>query len=102
MTPADRLVRTPQTFRRLTGLTPAAFHRLLGEVAAAEGRARTRRASGPGRRRAAGAGRKPALPLADRLLMLPVYYRTYVPHALLEFTLAALTHPKDSTEPLLL
>src|SRR5262245_61261946 len=85
MTHADRLLRTPATFRRLTGLTPQAFRRLFGEVAAAEERARTRRASRPGRRRKAGGGRKPALPLADQLLMLLVYYRTYVPHTFLRF-----------------
>jgi hypothetical protein len=85
MTHADRLLRTPATFRRLTGLTPQAFRRLLGEVAAAEERARTRRASRPGRRRKAGGGRTPALPLADQLLMLLVYYRTYVPHTFLGF-----------------
>src|SRR3954469_20048264 len=85
MTHADRLQRTPGTFRRLTGLTPAAFHRLLGEVTAADEQARTRRATRPGRRRKAGAGRKPALSLADRLLMLLVYYRTYVPHTFLGF-----------------
>ena len=85
MTHADRLLRTPATFRRLTGLTPAAFRRLLGEVATADDQARHRRAARPGRRRKAGAGRKPALPLADRLLMLLVYYRTYVPHTFLGF-----------------
>jgi len=85
MTHADRLLRTPATFRRLTGLTPAAFRRLLGEVAVADERARARRAARPGRRRKAGAGRKPALPLADRLLMLLVDYRTYVPHTFLGF-----------------
>ncbi len=85
MTHADRLLRAPATFRRLTGLTPAAFRRLLGEVAAADEQARHRRATRPGRRRRAGAGRKPALPLADRLLMLLVYYRTDVPHAFLGF-----------------
>jgi hypothetical protein len=85
MTHADRLLRTPTTFRRLTGLTPAAFRRLLGEVAAAQEQARIRRASRPGRRRKAGAGRKPALTLADQLLMVLVYYRTYVPHTFLGF-----------------
>jgi DDE superfamily endonuclease/Helix-turn-helix of DDE superfamily endonuclease len=85
MTHADRLQQTPATFRRLTGITPAAFRRLLGEVTAADYQVRTRRASRPGRRRKAGAGRKPALPLADQLLMLLVYYRTYVPHTFLGF-----------------
>ena len=85
MTHADRLLRTPNTFRRLTGLTPAAFRRLLAEVAAADDQARARRGRRPGRQRKAGAGRKPALPLADQLLMLLIYYRTYVPHTFLGF-----------------
>lgn len=85
MSHADRLLRTPATFRRLTGLTPAAFHRLLGEVTDADATARTRRASHPRRQRKAGGGRKPALPLADQLLMLLIYYRTYVPHTFLGF-----------------
>jgi hypothetical protein len=85
MTHADRLLRTPATFRRLTGLTPTAFHRLLGEVAVADAVTRAQRAARPGRRRKAGGGRTPTLPLADRLLMLLVYYRTYVPHAFLGF-----------------
>lgn len=85
MTHADRLLRAPATFRRLTGLTPAVFRRLLGEVATADELARTRRATRPGRRRKAGAGRKPTLALADQLLMLLVYYRTYVPHTFLGF-----------------
>ena len=85
MTHTDRLLRTPVTFRRLTGLTPAAFRRLLCEVSVAEERARSRRAARPERRRKAGGGRKPALPLSDRLLMLLVYYRTYVPHTFLGF-----------------
>jgi hypothetical protein len=85
MTHADRLLRFPATFRRLTGLTPAAFRRLLGEVTAADEQARARRATRPGRLRKAGGGRKPTLPLADRLVMLLVYYRTYVPHTFLGF-----------------
>lgn len=85
MSHADRLLRTPVTFRRLTGLTPAAFRRLVGEVARADDRARLRRAARAGRVRKVGAGRKPALPLDDRLLMLLIYYRTYVPHTFLGF-----------------
>jgi hypothetical protein len=85
MTHADRLLRTPTTFRRLTGLSPAAFRRLLGEVTAAAEQTRTRRATRPGRQRKAGGGRKPSLALADQLLMLLIYYRTYVPHAFLGF-----------------
>ena len=59
-------------------MTPAAFHRLAGEVANADRRDRDRRATRPGRQRKAGAGRKPALPPADQVLMLLIDYRTYV------------------------
>ena len=82
---ANRLLKTPATFRRLTGITPVAFQRLLTELATADQRDRNRRASRAGRQRKAGAGRKPALPLADQLLMLLIYYRTYVPHVFLGF-----------------
>jgi len=43
----------------------------------------TRRKDRPDRRRRPGAGRKHALDLADRLLMLLMYYRTYTTHAFL-------------------
>ena len=79
------MLKTPATFRRLTGITPVAFQRLLTELATADQRDRNRRASRAGRQRKAGAGRKPALPLADQLLMLLIYYRTYVPHVFLGF-----------------
>jgi hypothetical protein len=85
MSHSERLLKSPATFRRLTGLTPSAFHRLVGEVGAADRAARQRRAARPDRSRAAGAGRKPALPLGDAVLMLLVYYRTYVPHTFLGF-----------------
>jgi DDE superfamily endonuclease/Helix-turn-helix of DDE superfamily endonuclease len=85
MTHAARLLLTPNTFRRLTGLTPVAFQRLRAEVTTADQQARTRRASRSGRQRKAGAGRKPTLPLADQLLMLLIYDRTYVPHTFLGF-----------------
>ena len=85
MTHTDRLKRSPDTFRRLTGITPAAFDRLLAEVEPRYRQADARRKARPGRRRKPGAGRKHALPLADRLLMLLMYYRTYATHALLGF-----------------
>ncbi len=83
MSHSQRLQRSPSTFRRLTGLTPVGFTRLLAEVTAADERARERRGNRAGRQRKAGAGRKHALDLGDRLLMLLVYYRTYVPHTFL-------------------
>jgi hypothetical protein len=85
MSHSDRLKRTPDTFRQLTGLSPAAFDQLLGQLAPRYQQADARRKARPGRRRRPGAGRKHALSLADRLLMLLIYYRTYVSHAFLGF-----------------
>jgi hypothetical protein len=85
MSHADRLRRCPDTFRRLTGLTPDKFDRLLAELAPRHEAAVRRRRDRPGRRRKPGAGRRHKLELADRLLMLLVYYRTYVTHAFLGF-----------------
>src|SRR5947208_10516825 len=81
----DRLKRHPGTFRQLTGLSPAKFDHLLADLAPRYRQAEARRKDRPGRKRKPGAGRKHALPLADRLLMLLMYYRTYTTHALLGF-----------------
>lgn len=86
MTHVDRLRRSPASFRALTGIGPAEFDALLAQVVPLEAQARARRASSrPGRRRKSGAGRKFKTPLCDRLLMLLIYYRTYVTHAFLGF-----------------
>jgi hypothetical protein len=85
MTYVERLRRSPANFRALTGLGPAEFDALLARVAPAYEQARSRRADRPGRRRGPGAGRKFKTPLCDRLLMLLIYYRTYVTHAFLGF-----------------
>jgi hypothetical protein len=88
MSHSERLQRCPETFRRLTGLTPSAFLTLLPQVERAWDDAQRRRRARPGRLRKPGAGRKHALPVADRLLMLLIYYRTYVTHAFLGFLFA--------------
>src|SRR5436305_5232384 len=85
MSHSDRLNRTPDTFRQLTGISPDAFDLLLGRLAPRYHQAQARRKDRPGRPRRPGAGRKHALALADRLLMLLIYYRTYVSHAFLGF-----------------
>lgn len=85
MSHSDRLRRSPNAFRQLTGITPAAFDRLLDDLVPRYEEADARRKDRPGRRRRPGAGRKHALILADRLLMLLIYYRTYATHALLGF-----------------
>jgi hypothetical protein len=88
MSQTDRLRKPPKTFRRLTGITPAAFDRLLDQLTPRYEQAEARRKARPGRKRKPGGGRKHALALADRLLMLLVYYRTYVTHAFLGFLFA--------------
>jgi IS5 family transposase len=85
MSHSERLKRTPETFRRLTGLTPAAFQDLLAQVEPAWHAAQAKRRARPGRRRKPGAGPKHSLSVADQLLMLLIYYRTYVSHAFLAF-----------------
>jgi len=85
MSHTDRLRRSPSAFRQLTGITPAAFDGLLAELVPRHEAADARRKDRPGRKRRPGAGRKHALPLSDRLLMLLIYYRTYATHALLGF-----------------
>src|SRR3954453_22776703 len=85
MTHTERLQRSPKAFRLLTGITPAAFDRLLADLTPRYEQAEARRKGRPGRKRRPGAGRKHALSLADRLLMLLIYYRTYATHAFLGF-----------------
>jgi DDE superfamily endonuclease/Helix-turn-helix of DDE superfamily endonuclease len=85
MSHTERLQRSPNAFRQLTGVTPAAFDRLPADLTPRHEHAEARRKDRPGRRRRPGAGRKHALDLADRLLMLLIYYRTYTTHAFLGF-----------------
>src|SRR5262245_61431386 len=85
MSHTDRLRQAPKAFRRLTGITPAAFDDLLNQLTPRYEQADARRKDRPGRKRKPGGGRKHALALADRLLMLLIYYRTYVTHAFLGF-----------------
>jgi hypothetical protein len=85
MSHTDRLRKAPKAFRRLTGITPAAFDDLLAQLTPLHQAADARRKARPGRKRKPGGGRKHALALADRLLMLLIYYRTYISHAFLGF-----------------
>jgi len=85
MSHTERLRRSPNAFRQLTGITPPVFDRLLADLTPRYERADAKRKDRPGRRRRPGAGRKHALDLADRLLMLLIYYRTYTTHAFLGF-----------------
>jgi hypothetical protein len=85
MSHTSRLKKSPDTFRRLTGITPEAFDRVLAELEPHYHRADTKRKARRPRRRKPGAGHPFTLPLADRLLMLLMYYRTYATHAVLGF-----------------
>jgi hypothetical protein len=85
MSHTDRLRKAPKAFRRLTGITPTAFDNLLAQLTPLHQAADARRKARPGRKRKPGGGRKHALDLADRLLMLLIYYRTYISHAFLGF-----------------
>jgi hypothetical protein len=85
MSHTDRLRRAPKAFRRLTGITPTAFDKLLAQLTPLHEASDARRKARPGRERKPGGGRKHSLALADRLLMLLIYYRTYVSHAFLGF-----------------
>ena len=85
MSHTERLRRSPNAFRQLTGITPAVFDHLLADLTPRYEQAESKRKDRPGRRRRPGAGRKHALDLADRLLMLLIYYRTYTTHAFLGF-----------------
>ena len=85
MSHTDRLRQAPKAFRRLTGITPTAFDNLLAQLTPLHQAADVRRKARPGRKRKPGGGRKHALDLADRLLMLLIYYRTYISHAFLGF-----------------
>jgi hypothetical protein len=85
MTHTERLRRSPNAFRQLTGITPIVFDQLLADLAPRYEHAEAKRKDRPGRQRRPGAGRKHTLDLADRLLMLLIYYRTYTTHAFLGF-----------------
>jgi hypothetical protein len=85
MSHTDRLRRSPNAFRQLTGIAPDAFDRTLAQLTPRCEQADARRMDRPGRERRPGAGRKHALGLDDRLLMPLISYRTYATRALLGF-----------------
>jgi hypothetical protein len=82
---ALRLSKKPEAFERLTGLPVAKFSQLLAAVEPLWEAAERKRLSQRKRRRAIGAGTPYSLALCDILLMLLIYYRTYVTHAFLGF-----------------
>src|SRR5258708_6006530 len=88
MSHTERLLRCPEAFRRLTGLDPPTFRALHPQVAQASRAAPRPPPQRPPRRRRPGAGPKFALGVADQLLVLLIYYRTYVSHVFLAFLFA--------------
>jgi len=85
MSHTERLRGSPRAFRQLTGITPLVFDKLLADLTPHYEQADVKRKARPDRKRKPGAGRKHALDLSDRLLMLLIYYRTYTTHAFLGF-----------------
>lgn len=82
---ALRLSKKPEAFERLTGLSVVKFSQLLKDIEPLWEGAERKRLSRRPRKRAIGAGTPYSLPLGDILLMLLIYYRTYVTHAFLGF-----------------
>lgn len=82
----EKLLQSPPTFHRLTGLTPAQFQTLTTQVEPLfwEDDAR-RRAARPNRQRKTGAGKQLELSVPEILFMLLLYYRTYITHVFLGF-----------------
>ena len=82
---ALRLSKQPAVFLRLSGLSVSKFCDLLSSITPCVEAAEHSRLSKRKRKRAVGGGTPYSLPLCDRLLMLLMYYRTYVTHAFLGF-----------------
>jgi hypothetical protein len=85
MTYTTRLRKHPETFRRLTGITPEKFDEIFSRLKPIYGAWNGKRLDWKGRKRKVGGGMQFALPLEDRLLMLLLYYRTYITHVFLGF-----------------
>ena len=82
----ESLLKSPGTFKILTGLTPKQFSSLLAQVAPLyEAADVARRASKPNRKRRTGGGRRLKLSIPEVLFMQLLYYRTYVNHIFLGF-----------------
>ena len=85
MSGTTRLRKNPNAFRRLTGVTPEKFDEVFRQLIPVYEVWNTKRLTRPKRKRKIGGGRPFDLGLEDRLLMLLMYYRTYVPHVFLGF-----------------
>lgn len=80
-----RLRRKPKHFRTFTGLRVEEFDTLLKALAPIYESVDRARKARPDRKRAIGAGRRFELALAERLLMVLMYFRLYTTEALLGY-----------------
>ncbi len=80
-----RLSKRPEIFRAFTGLEVSEFDSVYAKMESKYDEFERRRLSRPDRQREVGAGNQFRLSLRDRLLMLLVYYRTYVTSTLTGF-----------------
>lgn len=83
MNHTTRLKKSPQIFRRLTGIGPDEFNDLLAKLTPRYEAWNAERLSKKTRQRKVGGGGKFHLDLEERLLMLLIYYRCYITHAFL-------------------
>lgn len=99
----EKALRSPKIFRAMAGMSPRQFDSLYADVARLYGEAEFARPSNRSRKRGVGAGRRFALDLRERLLMLPFHYGTYAVQILagLAFGVGRATVSRDmaSLEP---
>lgn len=88
----QKLKTRPENFRRLTGITVEKFDEIMEKLRPSYELWNMGRLTKRNRKNAIGAGNRHHLTLEDRLLMLLLYYRTYVSYVFLE-----LIFPIDST-----
>ena len=82
----SKLSKTPFSFQRMTGVTVEQFEKIAVMIRPLWDEAERARLSRPDRQRAIGAGAKYHLPtLNDKLLVLFMYYRTYITMEFLGF-----------------
>jgi hypothetical protein len=81
----ERLSKKPEMFRSFSGLDVAEFDSLLSRIKLAHDDHEKKRLSRRDRKNKIGAGHPFKLSLEDRLLMLLMYYRSYVTSILLGF-----------------
>lgn len=105
MDQSTRLRKNDKQFRALTGITPEKFDELLKQIIPLFREADHKRLSSAERKRAIGGGRRFRISLADRLLMVLIYYRTHVTHEFIGFLFMAddstVSRRIRSIEPLL-